>query len=764
MILSRLQSRKTCESELYIDFIHHEGVANNIPADQRDEYDSKLRYQFPVVLPYLNRRDLNFYRPESYYLTGSVSGYCGHSFLQRNYYCLSSLGKLGGKYLENVLSVKSDVRYGGGLADRLLYLKKYNRDYRQFDDVEFSVSIDDMIRELNPEGVELRALDLEDAINSTSFNLDANSGPSFQAVGYTNKLSALNCAISVARCVYSRLSEGRAAACPVFSLAGRAKLKKSSEHIDKILSGSSSGRAVWMADSHESILCNVFTIPLTEFFKSSQRCVLIGFDKYGSGPRTFIDRFEGFCSFICADYSEFDASVPNGVIHRAFALVSVLLGIVPGSNSWKLLKWLEGSFINTLIMLPNGLVVRKDGGIPSGSGFTSIIGSLCNYIMLRESTYKLYGPECFSKTLIATYGDDAVIGLPHRQHSVVVRNMKAREDLVFISKFIKSVFGATLHVVKSIVAHRLLVKFIERKFDQSSSGWVDSKLRRYCKSCPTSQELNGTLDHEKYLLYSLQGYGSYSFTGSVKFLSYYFTADNRMVRPSNEVLTRLVNPERKLKTLDDYRSVLLSALVEGFFNPKVVALLFHLLYDLRLMKGSYILSQNAAKQSYLYDQRLFNSGLHPTQLKRVTRSLERGWYRRDLCVDSDFVYDSRIYSFFSEFVDLMTRVHRVWRESHLGYQFTEYYRKRKLRGTSLNILKNRIDVTGPTFIVNMMRQVHRLTDSKRYVKAAPSYFHGDFSEATHTNATKIVLGLYNVVNSDMADDCELFPGCSFLPL
>jgi len=32
-------------------------------------------------------------------------------------------------------------------------------------------------------------------------------------------------------------------------------------------------------------------------------------------------------------------------------------------------------------MLPDGSVYRKGQGIPSGSKFTSIIGSLCNMIM-----------------------------------------------------------------------------------------------------------------------------------------------------------------------------------------------------------------------------------------------------------------------------------------------------------------------------------------------------------------------------------------------
>jgi len=40
-------------------------------------------------------------------------------------------------------------------------------------------------------------------------------------------------------------------------------------------------------------------------------------------------------------------------------------------------------FINTKLMFPNGEVRKKSHGIPSGSNFTSLIGSVVNYLAIQ---------------------------------------------------------------------------------------------------------------------------------------------------------------------------------------------------------------------------------------------------------------------------------------------------------------------------------------------------------------------------------------------
>lgn len=70
----------------------------------------------------------------------------------------------------------------------------------------------------------------------------------------------------------------------------------------------------------------------------------------------------------------------------------------------KVFDWLHWNFKNTKIMLPNGLMVRKKSGIPSGSYFTSLVGSLANAIMCRY-IFKIMGIHIMKDHYL---GDDSL--------------------------------------------------------------------------------------------------------------------------------------------------------------------------------------------------------------------------------------------------------------------------------------------------------------------------------------------------------------------
>jgi len=100
------------------------------------------------------------------------------------------------------------------------------------------------------------------------------------------------------------------------------------------------------------------------------------------------------------DWKSFDATVPNFVIDEVFKMLKECIAfdlMKDGDNIhctsdaaakrlMKVFDYLHWNFKNTKIMLPDGRLVRKRSGIPSGSYFTSLVGSLanaiiCNYLM-----------------------------------------------------------------------------------------------------------------------------------------------------------------------------------------------------------------------------------------------------------------------------------------------------------------------------------------------------------------------------------------------
>ena len=94
------------------------------------------------------------------------------------------------------------------------------------------------------------------------------------------------------------------------------------------------------------------------------------------------------------DWKRFDSTLPNFVVDAVFDMLEEsiafdqmeiegdvqLLSPSAAERLRKVFRWLRWNFTNTKIMLPDGRMLRKGHGIPSGSYFTSLVGSLGNAI------------------------------------------------------------------------------------------------------------------------------------------------------------------------------------------------------------------------------------------------------------------------------------------------------------------------------------------------------------------------------------------------
>jgi hypothetical protein len=83
---------------------------------------------------------------------------------------------------------------------------------------------------------------------------------------------------------------------------------------------------------------------------------------------------------LCIDYSSFDSKVPSFVI----STVAYLCVLVCRFNAYEKRLFLDtvAWFITSPVFHPIILYKERHRGIPSGSGYTSIFGSLCNLYML----------------------------------------------------------------------------------------------------------------------------------------------------------------------------------------------------------------------------------------------------------------------------------------------------------------------------------------------------------------------------------------------
>jgi hypothetical protein len=149
------------------------------------------------------------------------------------------------------------------------------------------------------------------------------------------------------------------------------------------------------------------------------------------------------------DYSQFDATIPYWVIRECF---SVIKEFYP-EECWNEIDWIYYEFVNTYIVLPGGKVVQKHTGIPSGSFFTQIVGTLSHAYMEFSVLASMKEGEVEEKVSyvrgklsvpvdgvllprIQLMSDDGLIGLDFQL------------DLEYFSKYVHKIFGVVMNPEK----------------------------------------------------------------------------------------------------------------------------------------------------------------------------------------------------------------------------------------------------------------------------------------------------------------------------
>uniref|UniRef100_A0A2V0RIR3 RNA-directed RNA polymerase C-terminal domain-containing protein n=1 Tax=viral metagenome TaxID=1070528 RepID=A0A2V0RIR3_9ZZZZ len=89
---------------------------------------------------------------------------------------------------------------------------------------------------------------------------------------------------------------------------------------------------------------------------------------------------------LCIDYKSYDQNVPAFVISTCSMISAQIMGL--SNYNFKIFKILVAYFITCPVFHPEVEYKVKRRGIPSGSGFTSLFGSLCNLYMLSVCVHR----------------------------------------------------------------------------------------------------------------------------------------------------------------------------------------------------------------------------------------------------------------------------------------------------------------------------------------------------------------------------------------
>jgi hypothetical protein len=111
-----------------------------------------------------------------------------------------------------------------------------------------------------------------------------------------------------------------------------------------------------------------------------------------------------------SDIHHLDDSVGPDYINWAFDLIESWLDMGSTKSSIKrnenVMNFIRYYFINTLILLPSGQLVRKHGGVPSGSGFTQLVDTLVTLVITVYSLLEQGADESEIRNFIFCVGDD----------------------------------------------------------------------------------------------------------------------------------------------------------------------------------------------------------------------------------------------------------------------------------------------------------------------------------------------------------------------
>jgi len=210
-------------------------------------------------------------------------------------------------------------------------------------------------------------------------------------------------------------------------------------------------RLVWGYPFQMTIKEGQFARPLINMFKSIDSPYALGYRKCELGA--VLNHFS-WSNFVGSfDWSKFDSTMPAQLISLVFKLLRRFFTDIDEDEWNSVVRY----FLFTPILMPNGKVyVGKKHGIPSGSYFTNIVGSLANLLLMEYLSV-----ECkFNLQRTLVHGDDSIVATNKELPLLEMGDIAAKH------------FGMTLHPDKQRYTKK------DHKLEFLSHMWIGGRPYR----------------------------------------------------------------------------------------------------------------------------------------------------------------------------------------------------------------------------------------------------------------------------------------------
>lgn len=518
---------------------------------------------------------------------------------------------------EWVKGAYDSIRFGGSAWDAFRSLKCFDHPQRHVPMDELRRDMPDFLSFLGLTRGCVCPMSPDDYANEVSVKTSANAGPSFQRMGMRVKGDSLRVAFQMLRDTLSGERSVESLPPVLFGLGGRARYMKADKMEERLGDGRPIGRPVWMADTHEAVIGWRFAKPLSSYFSALQKVIMLGYNKFSEADREqFLAPFREGNAAITGDFSDFDSSVPQCLSRFAFMVFKEAFGPNLSSVDKELLEFSEEQFCRPRIVCPDGNVWRADGGVPSGSAFTSVIDSIVNAYVLWKAYgdfFKKYSNGDERMVALKVYGDDNTSSLHLGKHGHKWRYARTCRIRDHVADYCESRYGMLLKRSNGDISVDPFVKILIMKTDEE----VPDHSRRYLRNhkfysrrkdeyvlaegkdkfrfVRDPAEAYATLDRAKRF--------NYHFSGAMKFLGVSYLSDGSPIRPKPDMVAMLANPDSEIDSVWRYRAVLQAYLLEHWNNLASRAELTAMWLDSLWMEDQGILFPDDARGDCLLSEK-----------------------------------------------------------------------------------------------------------------------------------------------------------------
>lgn len=211
-------------------------------------------------------------------------------------------------------------------------------------------------------------------------------------------------------------------------------------------------RLVFVSDGGSVTVEGQYAKPLIKYLSSSWYGYSGGDKPTELREKIYTSKIDKY--FVSTDYEKFDQCIQSWLIKECFSIIKEFFDV----KYHKEIDWICYNFINTWIILPGCDILQKHRGIPSGSNFTQVVGSMANALMML--TYLSSRCKVGSISEKLSYVESELSQNYHVNHYDTMFIMgddnlcftKTKIDLDSMSKYVWRFFGVKINVEKTVTS------------------------------------------------------------------------------------------------------------------------------------------------------------------------------------------------------------------------------------------------------------------------------------------------------------------------